>query len=86
MTFQVAKVRGPLGSVRRSCEAGHRVVFDEDGSYIENKASKKRVKIDKVKGVYMLKLWVKRQESLGVNRVNGFANSSSSFARLGQLI
>ena len=86
MTFQVAKVRGPLGSVRRICEAGNRVVFDEDGSYIENKVSKKRVNIDKVKGVYMLKLWVKRQESLGVNSVNGFANSNSSFARLGQLI
>ncbi len=51
MTFQVAKVRGPLGSARRICEAGNRVVFDEDGSYIENQASKKRTKIDKAKGV-----------------------------------
>ena len=39
MTFQVAKVRGPLGSVRRICEAGNRVVFDDEGegSYIESK-------------------------------------------------
>ena len=58
MAFQVAKVRGPLGSVRRICEAGNRVVFDEEGSYIENKVSKKRVNIEKVKGVYLLKLWV----------------------------
>jgi hypothetical protein len=86
MAFQVAKVRGPLGSVRRICEAGNRVVFDEEGSYIENKVSKKRVKIDKVKGVYLLKLWVKKEEPQGVNSVSGLANSSSSFARLGQLI
>ena len=37
MTFQVAKVRGPLGSVRRICEAGNRVMLDDDGSYIESK-------------------------------------------------
>ena len=48
--------------------------------------SKKRVKIEKVKGVYLLKLWVKKNESQGVNSVSGFANSNSSFARLGQLI
>jgi hypothetical protein len=88
MTFQVAKVRGPLGSVRRICEAGNRVVFDDDGdgSYIENKTSKQRVKIEKVKGVYLLNMWVKKNESQGVNSVSEFANSSSSFARLGQLI
>jgi hypothetical protein len=88
MTFQVAKVRGPLGSVRRICEAGNRVVFDDDGdgSYIENKTSKKRVKIEKVKGVYLLNLWVKKSEVREVNSVSELANSNSSFAMLGQLI
>ena len=86
MTFQVANVRGPLGSVRRICEAGNRVVFDEEGSYIENNTSKKRTKIDKVKGVYLLKLWVKKEEPKGVNSVSEFANCNSSFARPFQLI
>ena len=36
MTFQAAPVSKPLGSVKRICAAGHRVVFDEDGSYIES--------------------------------------------------
>ena len=39
MTFQAAPVSKPLGSVKRICAAGHRVVFHEDGSYIENKTT-----------------------------------------------
>ncbi len=62
MAFQVAKVRGPLGSVRGICEAGNRVAFGEDGRYIENKVSKKRTEIDKAKGVYLLIRWVKKEE------------------------
>ena len=39
ITFQIADhITQPLGSVRRLCEAGNRVVFD-DKSYIENKAT-----------------------------------------------
>ena len=37
MTFQVAPVAKPLGSVQRICAAGHTVVFDSEGSYIRNK-------------------------------------------------
>ena len=33
----MAPVAHALGSVKRMCQAGHRVVFDDDGSYIENK-------------------------------------------------
>ena len=36
MTFQAAPVAKPLGSVKRICQAGHDVIFDEDGSYIVN--------------------------------------------------
>ena len=36
MTFQVCdKIKGPLGSVRRICEAGNRLVFESDHGYIE---------------------------------------------------
>ena len=86
MKFQVTKVRGPLGSVRRICEAGNKVVFDEEGSYIEKKKSTKRTVIEKVKGVYVLRLWVKEKEQQEVNSVRGVANSNSFFARLGQMI
>ena len=37
LTCQEAPVSKPLRSVKRMCQAGHRVVFDEEGSYIENK-------------------------------------------------
>ena len=37
MTFQVCKSSKALGSVSKICKAGHRVVFDDDGSYIEDK-------------------------------------------------
>mgnify|MGYP000211335328 CR=1 FL=1 len=90
MTCQVAKVRGLLGSVRRICEAGNRVVFDDegDGSYIESKRTGKKTKIDKVKGVYLLRLWVSKERqvnSVGED-VKQYANSNSVFARLGQMI
>ena len=39
MTFQAAPVSKPLGSVKRMCASGHRVIFDDDGSYIQNKAT-----------------------------------------------
>ena len=34
--IQIADVKQALGSVRRMCEAGNRVVFDEEESYAEN--------------------------------------------------
>ncbi len=36
IVFQVRDVNGPLGSVSRKCQEGSRVVFDEEGSYIED--------------------------------------------------
>ena len=37
MTFQAAPVAKPLGSVKKMCQAGHMVVFDDECSYIYNK-------------------------------------------------
>eukprot|EP00969_Alexandrium_andersonii_P309611 13682729-Alexandrium_andersonii.AAC.1 len=39
MEMQTAEVKKALGSARRMCEAGSRMVFEEAGSYIEHKAS-----------------------------------------------
>ena len=60
---QIADVKGTLGSVRRICEAGNRVVFDEDGSYVENKSTGERTALIKDKGSYVLTLWVPRESS-----------------------
>ena len=59
--MQIAEVKKTLGSVRRICEAGNRVVFDEDGSYVENKSSGERTALTKEKGSYVLTLWVPRE-------------------------
>ena len=34
--IQIADVKQALGSLRRMCEAGSRVAFDDEGSYVEN--------------------------------------------------
>ena len=58
ITAQVADVKKPLMSVHRLVQAGHRVVFDEPGAYIEHKATKERIWLQEQSGMYMLKLWV----------------------------
>ena len=60
MTFQVAEVTKILGSVSRIVNAGHRVIFDtpEIGSYLENKATGKRIALRQHNGVYLLDVWV----------------------------
>ena len=56
MTFQVAPVKKALGSVRKMCEAGNRVVFEDfsdwQGGYVENKRTGARIPISKEGGTY----------------------------------
>ena len=60
MTFQIAdQITQPLGSVRRLCEAGNRVVFDSE-SYIENKATGLKTPIQLRNGEYMMDLYVRK--------------------------
>ena len=57
MNFQMAPVAKPLGSVIRKCQAGHTVVFDDDGSYILNISGEiKWFREDN--GNYMLDVWI----------------------------
>ena len=58
MTFQAAPVSKPLGSVKRMCASGHRVMFDDDGSYIQNKATGEVNWLREESGNYMLDFWV----------------------------
>ena len=46
---QIVDVKKALRSVRRMCEAGNRVVFDEEESYVENKLIGGRYRIDQGK-------------------------------------
>ena len=58
MTFQVAPVSKPLGSVKRICAAGDRIVFDDDGSYIVNKPTGELKWLRDDNGNFMLDVWV----------------------------
>ena len=51
--MQAAEVTRPLASVKRICEAGHVVVFDEDGSYIYNKNTGETNYLREESGNYM---------------------------------
>ena len=64
MTFQVAPVAKPLGSVKRICMAGHTVVFDSNGSYIANKHTGEINWLREDNGNYMLDVWIPPKEHI----------------------
>ena len=57
-TAQVCAVHRPLMSVKKICRNNQRVVFDDDGSYIENKSTCERLKVLEEDGEYVLDVWV----------------------------
>ena len=60
---QICAVNKNLMSISKIAKQGNRVVFDDDGSYIEDKTSGERTWMHKVDGMYMLKMWVSRKSS-----------------------
>ena len=59
MTAQVCDVNKALLSVSKLVKTDHKVVFDTEGSYIEDKWSGERMWLTDEGGMYALKLWVK---------------------------
>ena len=58
MKITAAPVTKPLASVKKICQAGHRVIFDEEGSYIVNKRTGEVNALREEDGNYMLDMWV----------------------------
>jgi len=58
MAFTAAPVARPLGSVKKICKAGHRVVFDDEGSYIYNKYTGEVNMLREELGNYIMDVWV----------------------------
>ena len=56
MTFQVAEVERTLASVSNIVAAGHKVVFDENGSYIERKSTRQKTWLNDANCVYSLEV------------------------------
>jgi len=77
ITVQCADVRKPLGPVGRMCDADNRVVFDNEGSYIINKKTRKVTPMVKENGVYTFELWVPGDEQVE-KPINSISKSSKS--------
>ena len=60
VTAQVVDVSQNLLSVYRCVKAGNRVVFDSEGSYVENKTSGEVNWLTENGNLWTLKLWVKK--------------------------
>ena len=63
VVMQVCDVNQGLLSVSKMTAAGNRVVFDEEGSYIEDRNSGKITWMEKRNGMFTLKLWVPKPGS-----------------------
>ena len=59
ITAQVCDVNKPLLSVRKLVDNGNRVVFDKDGSYIEDPTTGEFMNLEEKHGTYVLRLWTK---------------------------
>ena len=60
---QVCAVNKSLMSVSKIAGKGNRVVFDDEGSFIENKADGEKTWLRQSGGMYYLKMWVSRKSS-----------------------
>ena len=70
---QVCDVNRGLLSVRKIARSGNRVVFDNEGSYIENKTTGEVTRLQDDGGMYELTVWVKRkyfQRQGGLERID----------------
>ena len=59
ITAQVCEVNKGLLSVRRMVAAGNRVVFDSQGSYVEDPQTGEVMNLEERQGMYILRLWTK---------------------------
>ena len=63
MVAAVTEVDDALLSVTKVVKAGNRVVFDDNGSYIEHKESGEVTPLVEKAGLYKLKMWVPKNQS-----------------------
>ena len=65
LTAQVCAVNKSLMSVSKIAKTGHRVIFDDDGSFIEDKSSGDRFWMTESNGMYTLRMWVSNKDPVG---------------------
>ena len=63
VTAQICAVNKNLMSVSKITAHGNRVIFDDEGSYIEDKETGEKTWMHRVQGMYMLEMWVSRKST-----------------------
>ena len=100
MKYTIADVSMPLLSVSAICDQGKRVVFDNKGSYIQDKATGAWETINRVGNSYDFVTWIQVSEPSDLNPVAQTTkperetnmeraserSTSSGFTRLGEMI
>ena len=64
LSHKICAVNKSLMSVSKITGKGNRVIFDDDGSFIEDKVSGEKTWLQQSGGMYYLKMWVSRKSSL----------------------
>ena len=54
MNFSVTDCKKPLAAVSKIVDKGNRVVFDADGSFIENKVTGEKIALERERGTYVM--------------------------------
>ena len=62
ITAQVCSVNKAILSVKKVVAAGNDVVFQQDRSYIEDCHTGDKIWLQEEEGMYMLTMWVKRDQ------------------------
>ena len=70
MTFQIADVAKPLGSVRAMLDAGNKLVFEKGNSYISEKSGKVKTTIQERNGAFVFDLWMPKGKEGAIANVN----------------
>ena len=72
MRYLITDVKKPLAAVSSMVDEGNRVVFDAEGSFIENKATGKRIELERANGTFVMKLNIdtgKKEDRMQVGAV-----------------
>ena len=66
LLFQIAGINKPLVSVSKLIDEGWRVVFDDEGSYLLHKITKKKIMMDRTRGVFTIEAYIEPESEAPV--------------------
>ena len=77
LNASVTDVDRPLLSVAQIVQKGGKVVFSPQGSYVEHPKTKERLNLEQKGGLFMLKMWISREENQQRAKGSSFRGQAS---------